>query len=263
GLFQTSVRQDERNGTRKSGNPYHLPPTLPIASPAGIHPPYLSAARFAMSVTSTSESLKSAGRPFAKCATRSCPDFAATSAANRAGRSACGMRSIVTLTPLVSPHFFAHPSRYVSKSGTKWLHWRMLRLPLSFGRAPIDAAALGAALTPPPGPGLCCPMHAASMGAVAAAAAPFSRVRRLTRLLACSFFTSTSCALLGIYTAQRRVVEQAFRATQAISRRRRPLARVYAQERGRVTGRELAELAARVRVGDRHGAVVRHRVEAT
>src|SRR5207248_8806141 len=79
----------------------------------------------------------------------------------------------------------------------------MLRLPLSFGRAPIDAAALGAALTPPPGPGLCCPMHAASMGAVAAAAAPFSRVRRLTRLLACSFFTSTSCALLGnLYRAE-------------------------------------------------------------
>src|ERR671930_2660979 len=39
GLFHTSVRQEERNGTRKSGNPYHFPCTLPIASPAGIHPP--------------------------------------------------------------------------------------------------------------------------------------------------------------------------------------------------------------------------------
>src|SRR5207237_10191907 len=123
-----------------------------------------------------------------------------------ARRSARGMGSIVTLAPLVSLTFVARPSGYVSESGTKWLHWRMLRLPLSVGRAPIDAAALVAALTPPPGPGLCCPMHAASMGAVAAAAAPFSRVRRLTRLLACSFFTSTSCALLGIYTAQRRFV---------------------------------------------------------
>src|SRR5256885_14294827 len=51
GLFQTSVRHDERNGTTKSGNPYHLPCTLPIASPAGIQPPYLFEARSAMSVT--------------------------------------------------------------------------------------------------------------------------------------------------------------------------------------------------------------------
>ena len=191
GLFQTSVRHDERNGTTKSGNPYHLPCTLPIASPAGIQPPYLFAARSAISVISTSESLKSAGSPFAKCAIRSCPDFAPASAAKRAGRSACGMRSIFTVTPFVSPHFFAQPSRYVSKSGTKWLHWRMLRLPESFGRAPMLAeAAAGDPLAPPPAPVFCCPTHAASTGAVAAAAAPFSKVRRLIRLVAWSpFFT--------------------------------------------------------------------------
>src|SRR5207253_3930920 len=195
GLFQTSVRHDERNGTRKSGKPYHLPWTLPIASPAGIHPPYLSAARFAMSVTSTSESLKSAGKPLAKCAMRSWPDFDPASAANRAGRSACGIRSMVTFTPLVVPHFSAQPLRYVSKSGTKWLHCRIFSSPLSFGRAPTPvgaADALADALALGLGPAACWPMHEARTGAAAAAAAPLRSVRRLMPSVVRSCFTSTS-----------------------------------------------------------------------
>ncbi len=117
--FQKSVRHELRNGTAKSGKPYHLPLTLPIASPAGSQPPYLFAARSQMSVMSTRLDVKRAGSPFAKCATRSCPLFAATSDANRAGRSAWGMRSIFTVTPFLAPHSAAHLSRYVSKSGTK------------------------------------------------------------------------------------------------------------------------------------------------
>src|SRR5207253_1757503 len=99
------------------------------------------------------------------------------------------MRSIVTLTPLVSPHFFAHPSRYVSKSGTKWLHWRMFRLPLSFGRVPTPVGAadpLGA----DDGVGLlpaCCPTHEARTGTAAAATAPLRSVRRLMPSVASAY----------------------------------------------------------------------------
>src|SRR5438309_4107435 len=105
------------------------------------------------------------------------------------------MRSIFTVTPLVSPHFFAQPSRYVSKSGTKWLHWRMFRLPLSFGRVPTPVAPvapLGDALAPPPGPPACCPIHEARTGAAAAAAAPLRSVRRLMPSVVRSLVTSTS-----------------------------------------------------------------------
>src|SRR5882762_8278426 len=104
------------------------------------------------------------------------------------------MRSIFTVTPLVSPHFLAQPSRYVSKSGTKWLHWRMFRLPLSFGRVPTPVGAadpLGA------GDGLgllpaCCPTHEARTGTAAAAAAPLRSVRRLMPFVVRSLDTSTS-----------------------------------------------------------------------
>src|ERR671937_2228910 len=51
----------------------------------------------------------------------------------------------------------------------------MLRLPLSFGAPdPLAAAALDVAAPPPLG---CCPIHDASTGAAAAAAAPFRNVR--------------------------------------------------------------------------------------
>src|SRR5438105_8344499 len=104
------------------------------------------------------------------------------------------MRSIFTVTPFVSPHFFAHPSRYVSKSGTKWLHWRMFRLPLSFGRVPTPVGAadpLGA----DDGVGLlpaCCPTHEARTGTAAAATAPLRSVRRLMPSVVRSLVTSTS-----------------------------------------------------------------------
>src|SRR6266566_1030567 len=104
------------------------------------------------------------------------------------------MRSIFTVTPFVSPHFFAQPSRYVSKSGTKWLHWRMFRLPLSFGRVPTPVAvAPGVPL--PAGVGLlpaCCPTHEARTGTAAAATAPLRSVRRLMLSVVRSLVTSTS-----------------------------------------------------------------------
>src|SRR5207237_4668244 len=89
------------------------------------------------------------------------------------------MRSIFTVTPLVSPHFFAQPSRYVSKSATKWLHWRMFKLPLSFTGAfvPVPAAvAAGAVVLEDVEE----PTHAAAIGIAAAAAAPLRTVRRLS-----------------------------------------------------------------------------------
>src|SRR5213078_4277993 len=104
-------------------------------------------------------------------------------------------RSIFTVTAVVSPHFFAQPSRYVSKSGTKCLHCSMFRLPLSFGPVPIPVAPvapLGDALAPPPGPPACCPIHEARTGTAAAATAPLRSVRRLMPSVVRSLVTSTS-----------------------------------------------------------------------
>src|SRR5438067_4547719 len=147
-----------------------------MASPAGSQPTALFAARSAMAVMSTRVEVNRDGRPFAKCATGSWPLLAATSDANRAGRSACGIRSIFTLTPFFVPQSAAHLSRYVSKSGTKWLHWRMFRSPLSFLAAALPPALAAGAFDPPLVLGL--PMQAAAIGTAAAAAAPLRRVRR-------------------------------------------------------------------------------------
>src|SRR5512138_2650331 len=106
------------------------------------------------------------------------------------------MRSILTVTPFLLPQSAAHLSRYVSKSGTKWLHCRMLRFPLSFGEP--DAPPLVAAVAvEPPVPLGCAPMHEARTGAAAVAAPPFSSVRRLTRALVVFSSTRTSCQACG------------------------------------------------------------------
>src|SRR5207249_9610063 len=59
---------------------------------------------------------------------RSCPCCAATSALARVPRSASAMWSTVTSTPLVVPQSLAYLSNQTSYDGTKWLHWRILRV---------------------------------------------------------------------------------------------------------------------------------------
>src|SRR6266480_2545910 len=59
---------------------------------------------------------------------RSCPCCAATSALARVPRSASAMWSTVTSTPLAVPQSLAYLSNQTSYDGTKWLHWRILRV---------------------------------------------------------------------------------------------------------------------------------------
>ena len=59
------------------------------------------------------------------------PLWAATSAAARAGR-VLAMWSTWTWTSFFWPHCVIHVlSNHVSYAGTKWIHWMMLRSPLS------------------------------------------------------------------------------------------------------------------------------------
>src|SRR5882762_1192848 len=59
---------------------------------------------------------------------RSCPCWAATSALARVPRSASAMWSTVTSIPFAVPHSLAYLSNQASYEGTKWLHWRILRV---------------------------------------------------------------------------------------------------------------------------------------
>jgi len=76
----------------------------------------------------------------------------------RAGMSAVLMWSTVTVTPTCLPHSLAKSSNHLSWRGTKWLHIRILRVPLSFEDGsvkvvfgappapPVEAAPLGSEL---------------------------------------------------------------------------------------------------------------------
>ncbi|HAF10405.1 MAG TPA: hypothetical protein DCK98_10050 [Chloroflexi bacterium] len=97
----------------------------------------------------------------------------------RAGRSAGGIRSIRTATPLLAPQSAAQPSTYASNSGTTCAPWRMARL------RPIPFAVAGARMVCEAGGSvlwLKSVVQAAAIGTANDAAKPSSSRRRLSVL---------------------------------------------------------------------------------